>query len=189
MSGVRVLVGTRKGAFILTSDTKRQKWDIRGPHFAGWEIYHMNASPVEPNRLYASQSTGWFGQLIQRSNDGGKTWEPVGNQFTYEGDPGTHQTFDGSQQPWAFKRVWQLMPSRTDPDEVYAGVEDAALFIRRMAGRPGGNFPACGLPRVTSGSRAQVACACTPFSWIPAIRCGSTLPFRPRVFSARTMAD
>src|SRR5436305_306299 len=99
MSSVRVLVGTRKGAFILTSDGKRQKWDVAGPLFAGWEIYHMKGSPVDPNRLYASQTSGWFGQQIQRSDDGGKSWEPVGNQFLYDGTPGTHQWYDGKQQP------------------------------------------------------------------------------------------
>ncbi len=46
MSGVRVLVGTRKGAFILTSDEQRKDWDVSGPHFAGWEIYHVAGSPV-----------------------------------------------------------------------------------------------------------------------------------------------
>jgi photosystem II stability/assembly factor-like uncharacterized protein len=128
MSGVRVLVGTRKGAFVLTSDGKRQRWDVSGPHFGGWEIYHLKGSPADPNRLYASQSSGWFGQLIQRSNDGGKTWEPVGNKFVYDGVPGTHQWYDGTPHPWEFKRVWHLEPSLTDPDTVYAGVEDAALF-------------------------------------------------------------
>ncbi len=128
MSGVRVLVGTRKGAFVLTSDGKRERWDVSGPHFGGWEIYHLKGSPVDPNRLYASQSSGWFGQLIQRSDDGGKTWEPVGNKFVYDGVPGTHQWYDGTPHPWEFKRVWHLEPSLTDPDTVYAGVEDAALF-------------------------------------------------------------
>ncbi len=128
MSGVRVLVGTQKGAFILTSDEKRQDWEISGPHFGGWEIYHINGSQLNPDRLYASQSTGWFGQLIQRSDDGGKTWEPVSNEFGYIGDPGTHQWYDGTQHPWEFKRVWHLEPSLTDADTVYAGVEDAALF-------------------------------------------------------------
>src|SRR5271163_3997983 len=120
MSKVRVLAGTRKGAFILTSDGKRQNWEISGPHFAGWEIYHMKGSPADPNRLYASQSSGWFGQQVQRSNDGGKTWEPVGNKFAYDGVPGTH--------PWEFKRVWHLEPALHDPDVVYAGIEDAAIF-------------------------------------------------------------
>src|ERR671916_698322 len=128
MSSIRVLVGTRKGAFVLTSDGTRQRWDVQGPHFAGWEIYHLKGSPVDPNRIYASQSSSWFGQMIQRSNDGGKTWEPVGNKFVYEGVPGTHQWYDGTQHPWEFKRVWHLEPSLTDADTVYAGVEDAALF-------------------------------------------------------------
>jgi hypothetical protein len=128
MSNVRVLVGTRKGAFILTSDARRKDWNVSGPHFAGWEIYHINGSPADPNRLYASQSTGWFGQLIQRSDDGGQTWNPVDNKFAYEGETGTHQWYDGTQHPWGFTRVWNLQPSLSDPDTVYAGVEDAALF-------------------------------------------------------------
>src|SRR5205807_7234450 len=135
MSKVRVLVGTRKGAFILTADGKRQKWDVSGPHFAGWEMYHLKGSPVDPNRIYASQSSGWFGQLIQRSSDGGKTWEPVGNEFSYEGETGTHQWYDGTPHPWEFARVWHLEPSLTDPDTVYAGVEDADLFRSSDGGR------------------------------------------------------
>src|SRR3954471_8393065 len=152
MSGIRLLVGTRKGAFILTSDGKRKKWDITGPHFGGWEMYHLKGSPIDPNRIYASQTSGWFGQIIQRSDDGGKTCfqpgappgqeakSPEGfaigesNKFTYDTQPPmgkpltTHQWYDGTQHPWEFKRVWHLEPSLTEPDTVYAGVEDAALF-------------------------------------------------------------
>ena len=141
MSGVRVLVGTRKGAFILTSDAKREKWDVTGPHFAGWEIYHVKGSPLNPDRIYASQSSGWFGQIMQRSDDGGKTWEPVGNKFAYEGVPGTHKWFDGTQHPWEFKRVWHLEPSLTDADTVYAGVEDAAIFRSTDAGQTWHELP------------------------------------------------
>src|SRR6516225_11800586 len=82
-SAVRLLVGTRKGAFILNSDGTRKKWTVDGPHFAGWEMYHLKGSPADPNRLYASQTSGWFGQVIQRSDDGGQTWQPVGNKFEY----------------------------------------------------------------------------------------------------------
>jgi photosystem II stability/assembly factor-like uncharacterized protein len=143
MSKVRLLIGTRKGAFILTSDGIRKKWQVDGPQFGGWEIYHMKGSPVDPNRLYASQTSGWFGQIIQRSDDGGKTWEPPGgsptftpgsipkvesNKFVYEGEVGNHLWYDGTPRPWEFKRVWHLEPSLSDPDTVYAGVEDAALF-------------------------------------------------------------
>ncbi|HZT37794.1 MAG TPA: sialidase family protein [Bryobacteraceae bacterium] len=155
MSRVRVLVGTRKGAFILESDGKRQKWEIRGPYFAGWEIYHMKGSPADPDRIYASQSSGWFGQIIQRSDDGGKSWHqpgtPAGETKTAEGMPKgesnkfvydtgtapltTHQFYDGTQHPWEFKRVWHVEPGLTDPDTVYAGVEDAALFCSTDGGK------------------------------------------------------
>jgi photosystem II stability/assembly factor-like uncharacterized protein len=151
MSKVRVLAGTRKGAFILTADGKRQNWEVSGPHFAGWELYHLKGSPADPNRIYASQTSGWFGQIIQRSDDGGKSWHQPGtppgqalapggmtkadsNKFVYDasaetGKPlTTHQWYDGTQHPWEFKRVWHLEPSLTDPNTVYAGVEDAALF-------------------------------------------------------------
>jgi hypothetical protein len=143
MSGVRLLVGTRKGAFILTADGTRKKWQTAGPFFGGWEVYHVKGSPADPNRLYASQSSGWFGQIIQRSDDGGESWEPPGgreavppgkmpkgesNKFTYEGTDGQHLWYDGTPRPWEFKRVWHLEPSLNDPDTVYAGVEDAALF-------------------------------------------------------------
>ena len=140
MSGVRVLVGTRKGAFILTSDGNRADWQVDGPHFAGWEIYHIKGSAVDPNRLYASQFSGWSGQVIQRSDDGGKTWNPVGNKFVYEGVPGTHQWYDGTPHPWEFKRVWHLEPSLSDPELVYAGVEDAALFRSTDGGQTWGEM-------------------------------------------------
>jgi photosystem II stability/assembly factor-like uncharacterized protein len=153
MSTVRILAGTRKGAFILTSDGKRDRWEVSGPHFAGWEMYHLKGSPAEPNRLYASQSSGWFGQVIQRSNDGGQTWEPVGNKFQYDGVPGTHQWYDGTPHPWEFARVWHLEPSLTDPDTVYAGVEDAALFRSTDGGQTWHELP--GLRNHGSGSSWQ----------------------------------
>ena len=144
MSGVRVLVGTRKGAFVLTADGKRDKWKVDGPFFAGWELYHLKGSPADPNRIYASQSSGWFGQQVQRSNDGGKTWEPTGKEFRYDGTPGTHQWYDGTPHPWEFKRVWHFEPGIDHPDHVYAGIEDAAIFesqdsrrhLDRAAGTP-----------------------------------------------------
>src|SRR5207244_1109279 len=175
MSKVRVLVGTRKGAFILTADGVRKRWKVSGPHFAGWEIYHMKGSPVNADRLYASQTSGWFGQIIQRSDDAGKTWNTPGsspeelkstdgmlkgesNKFVYDTSPKTgrplrtHQWYDGTQHPWEFKRVWHLEPSLTDPDTVYAGVEDAALFRSTDGGQTWQELP--GL-RAAQGNRWQ----------------------------------
>jgi photosystem II stability/assembly factor-like uncharacterized protein len=128
MGQVRVLVGTRKGAFVLTSDEARHQWTVDGPHFGGWEVLHMKGSPADPERLWAAQWTDWHGQVVQRSDDGGRTWTTVGNEFSYEGEPGTHQWYDGTPHPWEFKRVWHLEPSHDDRDTVFAGVEDAALF-------------------------------------------------------------
>ena len=142
MTGVRVLAGTRKGAFVLTSDGTRDRWEVSGPHFAGWEVYHLKGSPADPDRLYASQSSGWSGQVIQRSDDGGATWEPVGNRFAYDGTPGTHQWYDGTPHPWEFARVWHLEPSLDDPELVYAGVEDAGLFRSDDGGRNWQELPA-----------------------------------------------
>jgi len=160
MSSIRILVGTRKGAFIITSDGKRQNWSVNGPLFAGWEVFHLAGSPADPNRLFASQTSGWFGQIIQRSNDGGKTWEqpgtpageqqkstpegmPMGesNKFVYEGEVGTHLWYDGTQHPWEFKRIWNLAPSLTDPDTVYAGGEDAAIFRTTNGGKSWQELP------------------------------------------------
>ena len=188
MSGVRVLVGTRKGAFVLTSDGKRQDWDISGPHFAGWEIYHLKGSPVDPNRLYASQSSGWFGQQIQRSSDGGKTWEPVGNKFVYDGVPGTHQWYDGTPHPWEFKRVWHLEPSLTDPDTVYAGVEDAALFRSTDGGQTWEELSGLARARLraalAAGRRRDVPAH--DLAGSQAIPGGSLSPSRPRARSEPT---
>ena len=153
------MIGTKKGAFFLTADGKRTQWNISGPHFAGWEIYHVKGSSVDPNRIYASQTSGWFGQLIQRSDDVGKTLYAPGsnpneltgddgmpkgesNKFVYEGETGTHQWYDGSQHPWEFKRIWHLEPSLTDPETVYAGAEDAALFKTTNGGRTWTELPA-----------------------------------------------
>jgi photosystem II stability/assembly factor-like uncharacterized protein len=153
MSGVRVLVGTRKGAFVLTADGTRTDWEVQGPFFPGWEIYHVAASPADPDRIWASQSGGWFGQQIQRSDDGGRTWNPVGNDFSYATVPGTHQWYDGTPHPWEFARVWHLEPAANDPDTVYAGVEDAALFRSVDGGQSWSELP--GLREHGSGPHWQ----------------------------------
>ena len=208
MSGVRLLVGTRKGAFILTSDAKRKNWKVDGPHFAGWEIYHVKGSPADPNRIYASQTSGWFGQIIQRSDDGGKTWDHARDAPDESTGPGrnaqrrkqqirlrhgeaghTHKWYDGTQHPWEFKRVWHLEPSLTDPDTVYAGVEDAAIFEPPMAAKRGTNFP--DLRGHGTGPQWQPGAggmACTRFCSIRKIRSGFSSRFPPRALSAPMMA-
>ena len=153
MGATRVLVGTKKGAFIISSDESRKKWEVEGPLFGGLEIYHMKGSPVNPNRIYASQAGDWFGQVVHRSNDGGKTWDTASNEFIYDGDAGTHQWYDGTPHPWEFKRVWHFEPSLTEPDTVYAGVEDAAIFKSTDSGDTWKELP--GLRQHATGSSWQ----------------------------------
>ena len=121
MSGVRVLVGTRKGAFILKSDGQREQWEVAGPHFPGWEIYHLKGSPADPARLYASQSTGWFGQLIQRSDDGGDTWQEL---------PGLRGHGSGSSwQPGAGGMCLHTIILDPDqPGRMFAAISAAGVF-------------------------------------------------------------
>jgi photosystem II stability/assembly factor-like uncharacterized protein len=135
MNRVRLLVGTRKGGFILTADGARKDWTVEGPFFSGWEVFHLKGSPLAPDRIYASQSSSWFGQIVQRSDDGGRSWHPVSNELRYDGVPGTHQWYDGTPHPWEFKRIWHIEPSLTSPDALYAGVEDAALFHSNDGGQ------------------------------------------------------
>jgi len=142
MTGVRVLVGTRKGAFVLTADGKRTEWQVDGPHFPGWEVYHVAASPIDPDLIWAAPSGGWFGQVIQRSQDGGRSWDAVGNEFRYASAVGEHQWYDGTLRPWEFTRVWHLAPSLTDRDVVHAGVQDAAMFRTSDGGATWEELPA-----------------------------------------------
>ena len=210
MSKVSVLVGTRKGAFILTADGKREKWTVSGPHFAGWEIYHMKGSPASPNRIYASQTSGWFGQIIQRSDDGGKTWIQPGtppgesttgpggapkaesNKFVYDtsaetGKPlTTHQWYDGTQHPWEFKRVNPRSPNQTSSTPVSRMPPSS---VRKTAANPGKSFrDFAATARVRSGSQALVACVCIASFTIPAILSAWSSPSLPRARFEPTMA-
>lgn len=126
-AGVRLLIGTRKGAFIIESED-RQEWRVSSPLFGGIETYHLKGSPLEPNLIYAAPGGAWYGAMPQRSEDGGRTWTPIGKEFNYVGEAGTHRWYDDTPHPFEFKRVWHLEPSQHDVNTVYAGVEDAALF-------------------------------------------------------------
>ncbi|WP_201733267.1 sialidase family protein [Acidithrix sp. C25] len=140
MTEVRLLIGTKKGAFIIDSANGRSQWQIQGPLFGGWEIYHINASPLNKNLIYASQFNGWFGQVLQRSFDAGKTWEAVSNSFNYSGEPKPHLWYDGSSHLWEFAKVWNLSPSLFDEKTVFAGIEDAAIFVSHDAGESWGEL-------------------------------------------------
>ena len=67
-----ILVGTRKGLFVLKGDETRRKWEFEGPHLSGWDVFH---AMKHDGSLYAAANHGVYGATVQRSDDGGKTWE------------------------------------------------------------------------------------------------------------------
>jgi len=129
MSGVRVLVGTRKGpsCSARTAPAKTGTSVVLLRRMGGLP---REGLPSGSNRIYASQSTSWFGQLIQRSDDGGLSWNPVVTSSfmtEYRNPP----VYDGTPHPWEFARVWHLEPSLSDPDTVLAALRTPPLSLRR----------------------------------------------------------
>ena len=158
MSTVRVLVGTKKGAFILTADGARKNWTVAGPHSpAGRCTTSKDRRPIPtastPRRRAAGSGRSSNARMTaakrgirpaQSPRDlMGPDGMPKGqsNMFNYEGSVGTHKWYDGTQHPWEFKRVWHIEPSLTDPDTAYAGVEDAAIFKTTDGGKTWKEMP------------------------------------------------
>ena len=115
---VVVLVGTRKGAFILRSDARRKQWSVEGPHFTGLNVHHFTLDPRDGATLFAATYTEWWGSDIQRSNNWGKKWLRTKGGVRYEKDSGL-----------SVKCVWHIRPGRpAEPGVLYAGVDPAGLF-------------------------------------------------------------
>jgi len=203
MSKIRVLVGTRKGAFILSADGTRKRWKVNGPHFAGWEIYHVKGSPVDPNRIYASQTSGWFGQIIQRSDNGGKTWNTPGssaeelknpdgmskgesNKFVYDTSAGTteHSIHGSSNASGIWNRRWAIRTPFTPASKM------RPYSVQQTAASRGTNWPACAaaIPD-RSGNLARAECVCTRFFSIRKIENECSSRSRLRVHFAPMMPE
>jgi len=110
---IEVLVGTKKGAFILDSDATRQQWRVRGPFVDGWPVHHLVRAG--DGALYAGAGSPWYGATVFRSDDNGETWSQSSAGLTY-GDDGPKVT-----------NIWHLAPT-PDGRTIYAGVEPAGLF-------------------------------------------------------------
>jgi photosystem II stability/assembly factor-like uncharacterized protein len=109
---VLVLVGTKRGAFILESNADRACWQVKGPFCQAWPILHFNGDPAT-GTLYAAGGNEWFGPAVWRSADLGATWTQSNQGFSY-GDEGPTIT-----------KVWNVTPAH---GALYAGVEPAGLF-------------------------------------------------------------
>ena len=109
---VELLVGTKKGAFILQSDASRRDWRVRGPFCETWPIHHLVRAGSD-GTLYAAGGNAWYGPSVWRSEDDGATWSQSSDGLTYGDDGPTITT------------IWNLTPSN---GTLYAGVEPAGLF-------------------------------------------------------------
>jgi len=134
---VRVLVGTRKGAFIFSSDKDRKKWDVSELMFKGWNVFHMVMDPRD-KRLYAAVTHFVYGATVQYSDDFGATWtqspaSPTFSRPSASGRPsGSVEELVAGGTPAKAEQVlavWNIEPGRADePGVLYAGVQPAALF-------------------------------------------------------------
>src|SRR3954470_6127437 len=116
---VLILLGTKKGAFILESDIERRSWDLRGPHCPTWPMNHVIADPAT-GTIYGGGGNEWFGPAVWRSTDLGTSWTHSSRGLAYA--PG--------EQP--IKTVWSLASGHR---RLYAGVEPAGLFCSTDGGQ------------------------------------------------------
>lgn len=113
---VLVMAGTRKGTFLFWSDPERRRWQQTQDHL-GWGVHAVNYDPRH-NALYAATNSPSFGALVQRSDDGGLSWQHFNQGLD----------FDAAQEQ-RVREVWQVMPGHAArPNEVWAGTGTAALF-------------------------------------------------------------
>ena len=117
-SEVNVLLGTRKGAFILQSGARRNVWKIKGPFLRGASVFHMSFDKRDRKTIYAAVNSGHFGPTVQMSRDFGRTWANAEKPPRFPENSRLN-----------VENVWHIEPGRSDePDVVYAGVDPAALF-------------------------------------------------------------
>ncbi len=116
---VLILLGTKKGAFVLESDVERRSWHLRGPYCETWPMSHVIADP-ETGIIYGGGGNEWFGPAVWKSGDLGASWTHSSEGLAYA----------AGEQP--IKTVWSLAPDR---GRLYAGVEPAGLFVSDDAGK------------------------------------------------------
>jgi hypothetical protein len=115
---VQVLVGTRKGAFIYTSDAKRERWEVSEPQLTGWGVLHLSADNRDGGRRYYAAANHWaWGPSVAKSSDGKEwDWRSTGLGFPQDMDT-------------SIGNVWQVEPGHpSEPGVLYAGTQPAGLF-------------------------------------------------------------
>lgn len=129
MKSVAVVVGTRKGAFVLRSSTDRKDWSLSGPFVPGEDVNHAIIDP-RSGRLFATANNPWFGPQVRYSDDLGEHWSDVAKNPRFANDP-----VGDEENPWFLQetkitdRYWRIEPGRAnEPGSIFAGVAPGALF-------------------------------------------------------------
>ena len=148
---VLVLLGTKKGAFILESDAGRRSWTLRGPFCETWPMNHVIADPAS-GTIYGGGGDEWFGPAVWKSTDLGASWTHSSEGLAYA----------AGEEP--IKTVWSLAPG---DGSLYAGVEPAGLFRSDdgghvLAPRRGPARPPVAAALATGRRRADPALAGAP---------------------------
>src|SRR3954471_5106975 len=122
---VIVLAGTIKGLFVFESDIERRQWQVRGPFLSGWEVYGVRGDSRHGHRIFASTSHMAYGPSLRVSEDFGENWQEIEQGPSYATETG-----------FKLNRIWQIVPGHeTQPDTLYAGVDEAGLFVSRDRGQ------------------------------------------------------
>ncbi|HEV8050072.1 MAG TPA: exo-alpha-sialidase, partial [Thermoplasmata archaeon] len=125
---VAVWVGTRKGAYGLTSDAKRRKWTVKGPYHAGGDVFDVVADPRDPKYVYALVNSGWFGPRVFRSSNGGVKWTEVAPPMMALLKDRAKNEMGGSEAG-PIVNLWHLTPGpENEPGSLFLGADPGMLF-------------------------------------------------------------
>jgi hypothetical protein len=129
---MRLMIGTRKGAYILESDTQRKKWKLASRFQTGWEVFHVRGDPRHPGDVYACVNAWLWGPALYRSHDWGKSWDEVGTPML--GATTTRQPRFDSANPdappptYPVANLWHLEPGHpSEPETLFLGIDPYSL--------------------------------------------------------------
>ena len=129
---MRILVGTRKGTYVVVGDTGRTRWKMTPVAHEGDEVFHVVADPRHPGDLYAAVNNQFWGPEVQRSRNGGKTWKEIATPLN---PPRKERTFQMNESepsapvPRPVNNLWHIEPSlASEPDTLYLGADPHLLF-------------------------------------------------------------
>ncbi len=130
---VRILIGTRKGGYVLEGDAARKKWKLAAQMQRGWDVFHMTADPRHPGDLYACVNSWLWGPVLYRSRNYGRNWDEIGTPML-SATSGRRPRFDpdhpeAAPPTYPIANLWHLEPGHaSEPDTLFLGVDPYSLY-------------------------------------------------------------